>query len=373
MPIGFFLFKIKFMHRYFKLFLYFFVFTSFINGQNLVEKYPAYIYVFNEFDIENEYIYNNDFNNFILKNEKGLGLFYKRSLQRGKDVLPTMHNLLVTEGVSDLFIYLSMVESGLSSSAVSPKKAVGLWQFMPQTAQAYNLTICNTYDERCDTISATSAAINYLNKLYIQFGKWYLAAMAYNCGEGRMARAIDKAGTDELSVLLDEDRKYLPLETREYIKKILLVAMIGESMSLDYSNTMGLDKNAYIEVEISSKTTLKEIAKLIKIKNKILEKLNIKRIKNKRLSKHKTYKIMIPIDKVFAFYLRYELKKEKRIYKKYHISHVVLLGETLESIAKKYNTSIEEIMLLNKVSDTFLVIDKVLIIPITESLFETYQ
>jgi membrane-bound lytic murein transglycosylase D len=341
-------------------------------GEDITEKYPAYSYVFSEFDIENEYIYNSDFNEFVHKNEKKLRRFYKLSLKRGKNILPTMHNLLVQEGVSDLFIYLSMVESGFSSSSVSPKKAVGLWQFMPKTAQVYNLSVSETYDERTDTVSSTSAAINYLNKLYMQFKKWYLAAMAYNCGEGRMARAIEKAGTDELSVLLDRD--YLPLETQEYIKKILLVALIGESMSFDFYNNMDLEVNEYIEVEISTKTTLKEIASLIKIKNSLLEKLNTNAIKKKTLSKDsKTYKIKIPIEKLFAFYLRYELEKEKIEYKKYHISHVVQLGETLESISKKYNASKEEIKVINKISDTFLVKDKVLIIPVSESSFKLYQ
>ena len=373
MPIGFFLFKNTFMKKYFKFLYFIFIFTSIVQGEDIIEKYPAYTYVFNEFDIEKEYIFNNDFNDFVLKNEKGLRLFYKHSLQRGKDILPTMQDLLVTGDVSDLFIYLSMIESGFSTSAVSPKKAVGLWQFMPKTAKAYNLMVCNTYDERCDTVSATSAAINYLNKLYGQFGKWYLAAMAYNCGEGRMARAIEKAGTDELSILLDEDKGYLPKETRDYIKKILLVAMIGENMLYNFDGNVDSLENGFIEVEISSKTSLEEIARLINIKTKVLQKLNKTKIKSNLYDKNKTNNIMIPISKIFSFYLGYELKKEKIIYKKYHISHVVLIGETLEVIAQKYHASTEEIIILNQLSDIYLVTGNILIIPVTKSLFERYQ
>lgn len=342
-----------------------------INAEDTINKYPSYTYVFHEFDIEKEYIFDNDFNDFILKHEKGLRLFYNHSLQRGKDILPTMKNLLVTEGVSDLFIYLSMVESGFSSSAVSPKKAVGLWQFMPKTAKAYNLTVCNTYDERCDPVSATSAAIDYLNKLYTQFGKWYLAAMAYNCGEGRMARAINKAGTDDLSVLLDEDRHFLPKETRDYIKKILLVAMIGENISLDFTDNIDFYDDDFIEVEISSKTSLKEIAKLINMKIKVLKKLNVMRKKSVNINK--PYKIRIPIEKVFAFYLRYALKKEKETVKNHHISHIVVLGDTLKSISKMYDSNIQEVKTLNQLEDIYLSVDQLLIIPVTKSLFETYR
>jgi membrane-bound lytic murein transglycosylase D len=342
-------------------------------GQEIIDKYPSYKYVFNEFDIEKEYIYESDFNDFFHKNEKGLRLFYKRSLKRGRDILPTMKDLLVTEGVSDLFIYLSMVESGLSSSAISPKKAAGLWQFMPKTAQAYNLTVDDFYDERYDTVSATSAAISYLNKLYIQFGKWYLAVMAYNCGEGCMTRAIDKAGTDELSILLDKERRYLPLETREYIQKILIVSMIGENMTLDFTNNVNSLENGSIEVEISSKTTLKEIAKLIKIKQKVLKKLNISMLKKKN-DHQKTYKIMIPISKVFAFYLRYTVKKEKKTRKlqTHYLSHVVVLGDTLKSISKKYNSNSKEIKKINRLLDIYLTVDKLLMIPVNMDTFEKY-
>jgi membrane-bound lytic murein transglycosylase D len=171
--------------RYFKRILFLYTLcVSTIYAISLEHKYPSYTYVFNEFDVDESYLYNEDFISFVSKHEKNLKSFYKHSLRRGREILPTMQGLLVDDGVSDLFIYLSMVESGFSTDAVSPKKAVGLWQFMSATAKQYNLTVYNNYDERCDTVSATSAAINYLNKLHKQFGKWYLAAMAYNCGEG---------------------------------------------------------------------------------------------------------------------------------------------------------------------------------------------
>jgi len=361
------------MHRYFNLLTLLFSLSSFIYGQELIEKYPIYTYVFNEFDIEKDYIYDSDFHDFVLKNEGGLKLFYKRSLQRGKDVLPTMKNLLLDEGVSDLFIYLSMVESGLSSASVSPKKAVGLWQFMPKTAKMYNLTVENSYDERKDTESATLAAINYLNKLHRQFGKWYVAAMAYNCGEGCMQRAIKSAGTDELTVLLDEDQRYLPKETRDYIKKILLVAMIGENMSLDFENNSDSLENGFIEVEVSSETTLEEIAKLIKIKTIELEKINIKVKKKNNKDKNKTYKLKIPITKVFAFYLRYEPKKEVKKIKPFLISHHVIMGETLSSIALKYKASSEEIKKINSIANDYLFLEQLLVISVNKEDFENIK
>jgi len=369
---GFLVFSMRKSTGYLGTLLFVFLFlTSNTLALSLSQKYPSYKYVFHEFDVDESYLDDADFVYFVSKNEEKLKRFYKRSLQRGKVILPTLQGLLANDGVSDLFIYLSMVESGFSSTAVSPKKAVGLWQFMPATAKHYNLTVCNSYDERCDTVSSTSAAIAYLNKLHRQFGRWYLAAMAYNCGEGCVQKAISNAGSDDLGVLTDERSKFLPHETREYIKKILLVAMIGENATLqigEYNNTTL--KGGLIEVEVAGGTTLKEIAGLLKMKTEKLLKLNRKMINGTIPRKKDRYKITIPIEKVFAFYLRYELPEKKRSVKPHMLSHYVALGETLESIAKKYHTDAEEIKKANHLEDDYLILDQFLVIPVSKNVFE---
>ena len=361
------------MKYYVRILLVFMVILSSNHALNIAKKYPSYAYVFSEFDVDKSYIHNENFRQFVLKNERALKKFYTRSLKRGQEVLPTMKGILVGEGVSDLFLYLSMIESGFSSDALSSKKAVGLWQFMPATAKHYNLTVCSGYDERCDPASSTTAAITYLNKLHRQFGKWYLAAMAYNCGEGCVKNAIKKAGSNDLAVLTDDTLKYLPHETREYIKKILLIAMIGEKNSLGFSNIdYGSMSNGLTKVSVSSGTKLKKVAKAIKMKYKSLKKLN-KNLKNGIVPKTKSgkYKITIPLDRIFSFYLRYELTNETVTTKSHLISHYVSLGETLKSIAKKYHTSSEEIMLANQLDDEFLMLNQLLVIPVTENVFES--
>lgn len=350
--------------------------TSIIFGAFLDEKYPSYSYVFNEFDVDESYLYDDAFVSFVAQNEKKLKSFYKRSLRRGKEILPMMQGLLIDDGVSDLFIYLSMVESGFSASAVSSKKAVGLWQFMPATARHYNLTVCSNYDERCDTVSATSAAIRYLNKLHRQFGKWYLAALAYNCGEGCVEKAIRRAGTDELDILTDASLKYLPPETRQYMKKILLVAMIGENVTLGY----GLDSkndlhNKIIQVDVAGGTSLKKLAKLLKMSEVKLLKLN-KSLKNGVVPKDKfQYKITIPMGKLYTFYLRYEepvpIDVEEKVPKSHMILHTIQLGETLESISKQYKAEIDEIKWANHLKDDFLTLDDMLVIPVAQNIFNT--
>ena len=337
---------------------------------SLADKYPDYTYVFSEFGVNETYIHNDDFEQFVLYNETRIKAFCRRSLHRGEELLPMMRGSLMEDGLSDLFVYLSMVESGFSPVVVSSKKAAGLWQFMPATAKHYDLSVCNSFDERFDPVSSTNAAIAYLQKLHRQFGKWYLAAMAYNCGEGRLEKAIEKAGSDELSVLLDEKEKYLPLETREYIKKILLAAMIGEKSMLDFASVQETSEKGLIQVEVLGGTDMKTIAQMIEMKIPRLLRLNTQFKKGVIPKEKRTYRITIPVEKMILFYLRYELPEEKKPVKPHLISHYVSLGETLESIAREYNSSTEEIKAVNQLNDDFLLLDMFLLIPVSQALFE---
>jgi len=336
----------------------------------LAEKYPVYSYVFSEFDVDESYIDNEDFETFVDKNEKKITRFYERSMQRGEMLSPMVKGYLMDQGLSDLFIYLPMVESGLSADIVSSKKAVGLWQFMPATAQHYKLEVCNSFDERCDPVSATNAAIAYLNKLHEKFGKWYLAAIAYNCGEGRLQRAISQAGSDDLGILTDERDRYLPKETREYIRKILLAAMIGEGKFIDFSaNPERSDEKLY-RVEISGGTDLGELAEMLKMKPVELLRLNRQFSKGVVPKDKALYRLMIPEDKMILFYLKYELKEEKKSFRPNLISHVVQMGDTLKSIAQKYQSSDEEIKTANKLEDEFLELGSILLVPVSRETFE---
>jgi len=337
---------------------------------SLSEKYPVYRYVFSEFDVDESYIDNEDFKIFVERNEKKITRFYKRSMQRGETLSPMVRGYLMDRGVSDLFIYLSMVESGFSSDIVSPKKAAGLWQFMPATAQRYKLEVCNGFDERCDPLSATGAAIDYLGKLHEEFGKWYLAVIAYNCGEGRLRRAIREAGSDELEILTDERDRYLPKETRRYIRKILLAAMIGEGKFIDFSAAPKEKGGKLYRVEVSGGTDLKKLAELLQMEPRALFRLNRQFKKGIVPKERALYTLMIPEEKMILFYLKYELNAEKKSFKPHLLSHVVQMGDTLQSIAEKYHSSSDEIRAANTLEDDFLELDSILLIPVSREIFE---
>jgi len=105
----------------------------------------------------------------------------------------------------------------LSPIAVSKANAVGMWQFIHTTGERYGLNANPSVwrDERRDPEKATRAAMRHLKDLYNEFGDWYLAMAAYNCGAGGVARAILKSKLEKPTFW--ELFNYLPKETRNYV------------------------------------------------------------------------------------------------------------------------------------------------------------
>ncbi len=114
---------------------------------------------------------------------------------------------------------LPFVESAFNPEAKSTSKAMGIWQFMPRTGQDFKLTQNVFRDERRDVLQSTNAALDYLQRLYKQFGDWQLALAAYNWGEGNVARAIKRNQAQRKPT--DYQTLTMPRETREYVPKLM--------------------------------------------------------------------------------------------------------------------------------------------------------
>ena len=113
--------------------------------------------------------------------------------------------------------YLAVIESKLNTHATSRVGARGMWQFMPSTARWFGLRIKGKYDERTLALKSTVAAAKYLNYLYGLFDDWLLTIAAYNSGPGHVYAAIKKSGSRNFWVL----QRFLPLETRNHVKKFI--------------------------------------------------------------------------------------------------------------------------------------------------------
>ncbi|MFN3681551.1 MAG: lytic transglycosylase domain-containing protein, partial [Nitrospira sp.] len=127
---------------------------------------------------------------------------------------------------SDL-IYLSLVESGFNPYAYSRAKATGPWQFIKSTGKLYGLRIDDYVDERRDPIKSTVAAARYLRDLYDLFGTWPLAMAAYNAGEGKVLRALEKVQGETFWDI--SHTTLLRQETKQYVPRIMAATIIARN------------------------------------------------------------------------------------------------------------------------------------------------
>ena len=119
---------------------------------------------------------------------------------------------------------LPFVESAMQPEAESHAKASGLWQFIPSTGKLYQLEQNLWRDERRDVVESTRAALDYLQKLYSDFGDWHLALAAYNCGEGCVGKAVARNRARRKPT--DFSSLKLPNETRYYVPKLQAIKNI---------------------------------------------------------------------------------------------------------------------------------------------------
>lgn len=127
-------------------------------------------------------------------------------------------------GMPSEIALLPMIESAFNPGAYSTSSASGIWQFIPSTGKNFGMQQNWWYDERRDIISATSGALDYLQKLHGMFGDWQLALAAYNWGENAVQRAQDKNRKRGLPISYTSLK--MPPETRNYVPKLLAIKNI---------------------------------------------------------------------------------------------------------------------------------------------------
>ena len=344
-----------------------FMFPIFLYGSLTYESnYKKELTLLESFDINPSFLYDKTMNNMRKHNStrNRHKLFFK-TMDDAYLFIPSIKNILTKYGIPQEFLYLAMAESNFKIKAYSSKRAAGLWQFMPITARHFHLHIDEYVDERRDLIKSTEAAAKYLSSLHKRFGKWYLAAIAYNCGGGKLNRAIKKAGSDDLAILLDEDKKYIPKESRLYIRKIVALALIGTDEQFLLSNEYEylLNRaNAYpiSIVQLPSGESLGRVAKLIDIPLDDLKKLN-RQLKYDFVPPYaKKYDVYIPYIKLTDFKQKYHAKSIKNIYRIYRVKR----GDNLIAIGKKYGVSYRVIKDFNNLKSSRLRLKQKLIIPI---------
>lgn len=236
---------------------------------------------------------------------------------------------------------LPMIESAFNPEAYSLAHASGIWQFMPGTGKKYGLQQNWWYDGRRDIISATNSALDYLQKLYDQFGDWELALAAYNWGEGAVQRAQERNRRRGLPVNYASLK--MPDETRNYIPKLLAVKnIISDPARFGLTLQAIPNKPYFAAVTTRHHIDVKLAAQLADISMDEFNALNPGHNRPVILDEHND--VLLPVEKVSTFLTNLESYSEPLVSWKIYQS---AKGERLDQLAPRFGLSLARLKSIN--------------------------
>ena len=311
--------------------------------------------------------------NARVNSQRNWFLSHPEYLERvGKRAEPFLH-LIVEEidrrGMPMEFALLPIVESAFDPFAYSHGSASGVWQFIPSTALHYGLKIDWWYDGRRDVYAATQAALDYLEALHDYFdGNWLHAIAAYNSGEGRVAAAIRR--NKRKGEPTDFWNLDLPRETRAYVPKLLALADILANTDEYGIVWYPIENQPQLNViEVPGQIDLALAADMAELPLETLHRYN-SAYNRWATAPDGPHRLLLPQPNasIFESAIQKTDPSDWLSWKR----HKIRSGESLLTIAKKYNTSVDVIQSVNELNGALIRSGDYLLIPVATKDLEQY-
>jgi membrane-bound lytic murein transglycosylase D len=265
---------------------------------------------------------------------------------------PMIRAKLREYGVPEDMVYLALIESGYSNTAVSRSRATGMWQFMKGTGKLYGLRVDSWVDERRDPYKATDAAARHLADLRDRFGSMYLAAAAYNAGAGKVGRGLKRLGDDDeeednpdADFFRLYDTRFLRRETKDYVPKLIAAALIAKQPAkYGFPKVEGIGPLKLDSIIVPDATGLDVLARLADTSTAAIRELNAQYLRGVTPPKMVSV-VRLPSgtgERVAVSYAA--LPAKERIT---YVDHIVTRGQTLSQIAKLYGVPTKTVTAAN--------------------------
>ena len=272
--------------------------------------------------------------------------YMKRMIGRSQRYLYHIVVEVEKRGMPSEIALLPMVESAFNPVASSRTKASGIWQFMPATGKTFGLKQDWWVDNRRDVTAATSAALDYLQKLHGMFGNWDLALAAYNAGEGTVQRAIDRNRKNGLPT--DYASLQLPAETKNYVPKLQAIKNIMKQPENYGLNIDKIPNRPYFTRVIApEQIDAKLAASLAEISYDEFVSLNPEYNRPVIAETGNAHEILLPVSAANTFKTNLASYDKPLVsWQTYHAKR----GERMDKIAQKFGINVSQLRDINDIS-----------------------
>jgi len=268
--------------------------------------------------------------------------YVQRMVDRAGRYLYHIVDEVEKRGMPTEIALLPMIESAYNPVAQSHMRAAGMWQFIPSTGRKYGLKQTWWYDGRRDVLAATQAALDYLQFLHDTFGDWDLALAAYNCGEGKVQRAIEYNRKKRRPT--DYAHLRLPKETRNYLPKLQAVKnIIADPQRVGVDLQPIPNRPYFTVVEAPPHIDVALAAKLADMPVEEFRSLNPAH-NRPVITPVGNHQLLVPIDKAEVFQANLESNEDPLVsWQSYQLKK----GEKLTTVAKKFDISLQRLQEVN--------------------------
>jgi len=283
---------------------------------------------------------------------------------RGQTYFPMIEQIFAEEGVPDELKYLALGESGLNPTAGSPAGAMGMWQFMAQTARAEGLRVDNWVDERRDPEKSTRAAAHHLKALHNDYnGRWHLALAGYNCSFRCISRSVERAGgTIEDPPSYWDVYPFLPQETRAFVPNYIAASLVVSHPEFYGIEVEDLGQEfAYDQVLVQGMLSLEDAARFAGTDLPSIKNLNPALLRGTLPNDPEPFPLKLPLGTYDRFVSAFETVQPQGANEAG--TYVVKKGDTLGKIAQQYKVGVAEIQTANGIKGSLINIGQKLDIP----------
>ena len=238
--------------------------------------------------------------------QRGVRERFRDGVVRSGRYLPHFEEVFRSEGVPTVLTLLPLVESSFENGVRSHAGAAGIWQFMPATGRLF-MTVNRGRDDRLNPSLATRAAARLLKGNYDALKSWPLAITAYNHGRSGMVRAKAAHGPNMAAIIRNYESRSWGYASKNFYAEFLAAVNVYNDYDV-YFGPLALDQPLDFSppaARMASRTT--------------------------------------PANTAGA-------------------THRVRSGETLGTIARRYNATIQEIMDLNALPSDLIIAGETLVV-----------